>query len=261
MPMPDTPTLTCTKSTRPASSSRAAISAASSAVRPAPSRCSSSPTSRIPTATPSPTAARTASGTSTPRRIRFSRLPPYSSVRWLLLGERNSWIRYPWAPCTSIPSNPPAAALAAERAKYSTSSRISSRSKALERDEIRELVEYFARSAANAAAGGFDGIEVHGAHGYLIHEFLSPKSNHRTDEYGGSLENRMRLGVEVPEAVRTAVGDGVAVGIRLVGDEEQRDGAGLTADDAAEIAARLEDAGLVDFVHVSVGVAGMGMVR
>ena len=53
--------------------------------------------------------------------------------------------------------------------------------KALERDEIREVVEHFGRSAANAAAGGFDGIEVHGAHGYLIHEFLSPKSNHRTD--------------------------------------------------------------------------------
>jgi 2,4-dienoyl-CoA reductase-like NADH-dependent reductase (Old Yellow Enzyme family) len=133
--------------------------------------------------------------------------------------------------------------------------------KPLERDEIQELVEYFARSAANAAAGGFDGIEVHGAHGYLIHEFLSPKSNHRTDEYGGSLENRMRFGVEVLEAVRTAVGDRLAVGLRLVGDEEQRDGSGLTADDAAEIAARLEDGGLVDFVHVSVGVSGMGMVR
>ena len=85
-------------------------------------------------------------------------------------------------------------------------------------------IEHFARSAANAVAGGFDGIEVHGAHGYLIHEFLSPKSNHRTDEYGGSLENRMRFGVEVLEAVRAAVGAGVAVGLRLVGDEEQRRG-------------------------------------
>ena len=133
--------------------------------------------------------------------------------------------------------------------------------KPLERDEIREVVEYFGRSAENAAAGGFDGIEVHGAHGYLIHEFLSPKSNHRTDEYGGSLKNRMRFGVEVLETVRAAVGDDVAVGLRLVGDEEQRDATGLTADDAAEIAARLEESGLVDFVHVSVGVSGMGMVR
>jgi 2,4-dienoyl-CoA reductase-like NADH-dependent reductase (Old Yellow Enzyme family) len=133
--------------------------------------------------------------------------------------------------------------------------------KPLERDEIREVVKFFGRSAANAAAGGFDGVEVHGAHGYLIHEFLSPTSNRRTDEYGGALENRMRFCVEVLESVRAAVGDGVAVGLRLVGDEEQRDGSGLTADDAADIAARLEDAGLVDFVHVSVGVSGVGMVR
>jgi 2,4-dienoyl-CoA reductase-like NADH-dependent reductase (Old Yellow Enzyme family) len=133
--------------------------------------------------------------------------------------------------------------------------------KSLERDEIREVVEFFGRSAANAAAGGFDGIEVHGAHGYLIHEFLSPKSNRRGDDYGGSLENRMRFCVEVLDSVRGSVGDGVAVGLRLVGDEEQRDGSGLTADDAAEVAARLEEAGLVDFVHVSVGVSGVGMVR
>jgi len=133
--------------------------------------------------------------------------------------------------------------------------------KPLEHEEIREVVDSFGRSAANAAAGGFDGIEVHGAHGYLIHEFLSPKSNHRTDEYGGSLENRMRFCIQVLETVRAAVGDGVAVGLRLVGDEEQRDASGLTADDAAEIAARLENAGLVDFVHVSVGTSGMGMVR
>jgi 2,4-dienoyl-CoA reductase-like NADH-dependent reductase (Old Yellow Enzyme family) len=132
---------------------------------------------------------------------------------------------------------------------------------ALEPDEIDEVVEHFARSAGHAAAGGFDGIEVHGAHGYLIHEFLSPRSNRRTDAYGGSLANRMRFCMEVLEAVRAATGDRIAVGIRLVGDEEARDGRGLTADDAAEIAVRLEDAGLVDFVNVSIGTSGMGMVR
>lgn len=135
--------------------------------------------------------------------------------------------------------------------------------KVLEEHEIAELVEHFARSAANAAAGGFDGIEVHGAHGYLIHEFLSPKSNKRTDRWGGSLENRMRFVVEVLGAVRAAAGPHVAVGLRLVGDEESRtpgDGA-LGADDAAQIAARLEEAGLVDFLNVSVGISGIGMVR
>ncbi len=132
--------------------------------------------------------------------------------------------------------------------------------KALEKREIHELVEYFARSARNAVAGGFQGIEVHAAHGYLIHEFLSPRSNRRTDEYGGSLENRMRFGVEVLAAVRAAAGDRVAVGLRLVGDEEQAQG-GLTATDAAEIGARFRALGLVDFLNVSVGVSGIGMVR
>jgi 2,4-dienoyl-CoA reductase-like NADH-dependent reductase (Old Yellow Enzyme family) len=126
---------------------------------------------------------------------------------------------------------------------------------------IAELIESFATAAANAAAGGFDGIEVHGAHGYLIHEFLSPAHNHRTDRWGGSLENRMRFGVEVLRAVRAAVGPSVAVGLRLVGDEERWDGSGLGPDDAAEIAAAFERLELVDFLDVSIGISGMGMVR
>jgi 2,4-dienoyl-CoA reductase-like NADH-dependent reductase (Old Yellow Enzyme family) len=130
----------------------------------------------------------------------------------------------------------------------------------LEVDEIRELVAHFARSARNAIRGGFDGVEIHGAHGYLIHEFLSPASNRRTDAYGGSLENRMRFCVEVLDAVRAAVGSDAIVGLRLVGDEEigQR---GLGPDDAAEIGGRLEAAGLVDFLDVSIGRSGVGMVR
>jgi 2,4-dienoyl-CoA reductase (NADPH2) len=133
----------------------------------------------------------------------------------------------------------------------------------LDQAMIDELVGAFATSAANAAAGGFDGIEVHGAHGYLIHEFLSPKSNRRTDRYGGSLENRMRFLIEVLEAVRAAAGPHVAVGVRLVGDEASRtpgDGS-LGPDDAAEIATLLEQARLVDFLNVSVGISGIGMVR
>jgi len=133
--------------------------------------------------------------------------------------------------------------------------------KPLEKGEIRELVEHFARSARNAARGGFQGIEVHGAHGYLIHEFLSPHSNLRRDEYGGSLENRMRFAVEVLEAVREAVGAGVAVGLRLVGDEGLPPGQGLSEEDAAEIGADLERRGLVDFLNVSVGLSGIGLVR
>ncbi len=112
-------------------------------------------------------------------------------------------------------------------------------SKQIERDEIREVVEHFGRSARHAADAGFDGIEVHGAHGYLIHEFLSPEHNRRTDEYGGSFGNRLRFAVEVLESVREAVGRAVAVGVRLVGDEEARDGHGLGAAECGEIAAEL----------------------
>ncbi|MGZ8753081.1 MAG: oxidoreductase, partial [Acidimicrobiia bacterium] len=135
-------------------------------------------------------------------------------------------------------------------------------SREIEPHEIREVVDHFARSAGHARAGGFDGIEIHAAHGYLIHEFLSPKSNRRTDGYGGpSLDRRMRLVVEILDAVRAAVGDEIVVGVRLVGDEETRDGSGLGPDDCAEIAGRLAEAGLVDFVNVSVGTSGAGMVR
>jgi 2,4-dienoyl-CoA reductase-like NADH-dependent reductase (Old Yellow Enzyme family) len=128
-------------------------------------------------------------------------------------------------------------------------------------EQIDEVVEHFGRSAANAAAGGFDGIEVHGAHGYLIHEFLSPVSNRRDDAYGGSRANRLRFAIKVLQAVRTAVGPQRVVGIRLVGDEENRSGGGLGPDDCAEIAAELAGRGLVDFVNVSIGTSGTGMVR
>ena len=133
--------------------------------------------------------------------------------------------------------------------------------KPMDRDDLREMVDYHVRCARNAVAGGFDGLEIQSAHGYLLHQFLSPKFNERTDEYGGSLENRMRFGVEVLTAVRDAVGDDVAVGLRLAGDDEQSHGPGLRVDDAAEVAARYEALGLVDFLNVSVGAGGVGMVR
>jgi hypothetical protein len=127
--------------------------------------------------------------------------------------------------------------------------------------DIAESIGYHAACAKNAVAGGFDGIEIQSAHGYLLHQFLSPKFNHRDDQYGGDLDNRMRFGVEVVSAVREAVGDRVAVGIRLAGDDEQTHGPGLTSDDCAEVAARYEELGLVDFLNVSVGIGGIGMVR
>ena len=131
--------------------------------------------------------------------------------------------------------------------------------KAMEADDIAAVIDGFAASARHAVAGGFDGLELHAAHGYLLHEFLSPRSNRRSDAYGGDLDGRLRLTIEVLEAVRATVGPAVAVGLRLVGDEETP--GGLTAADAAAVAARLEARGLVDFLDVSVGISGIGMVR
>jgi 2,4-dienoyl-CoA reductase-like NADH-dependent reductase (Old Yellow Enzyme family) len=130
----------------------------------------------------------------------------------------------------------------------------------LDTEGIHELVAHYARSARHAVDAGFHGVEIHGAHGYLIHEFLSPLSNRRDDAYGGTLENRMRFAVEVLAAVRAAVGPDRVLGLRLVGDEEVGP-AGLTPEDAAAIAARLEAARLVDFLDVSIGRSGVGMVR
>ncbi|MFL6547086.1 MAG: NADH:flavin oxidoreductase/NADH oxidase [Povalibacter sp.] len=87
--------------------------------------------------------------------------------------------------------------------------------KALDRNEIEPLIHSFVQAALRAVRIGFDVIEVHSAHGYLLHQFLSPLVNTRTDEYGGSLENRMRLPLAVIKAVREAVPAHVAVGLRV----------------------------------------------
>lgn len=89
----------------------------------------------------------------------------------------------------------------------------------LSKTEIQRIVNDFANAAKSAANAGIDLIELHGAHGFLIHQFLSPLSNHRTDEYGGSLENRMRFALEVFDAVKVAVPENVAVGIRVSGSD------------------------------------------
>ena len=133
-------------------------------------------------------------------------------------------------------------------------------SKPMEKSEIREVIDYWTRSADNAARGGFDAMEIQAAHGYLLHQFLSPHYNKRTDEYGGSLENRMRIVREILESVRAAVSDrGVAVGLRLVGADALPEP--VTTDEAAEMASIFEAAGLVDFLNVSTGVSGVGMVQ
>ena len=97
-------------------------------------------------------------------------------------------------------------------------------------DEVAEVVQQFAQSARNAIAAGLDGVEVHGANGYLVHEFMSPVSNTRTDQYGGSPENRARFAIEVATAVAEAVGAD-RTGIRLSPEHGIQ---GVLEDDAVE---------------------------
>lgn len=119
--------------------------------------------------------------------------------------------------------------------------------------EIQEIVDGFARAATNARDAGADGVEVHGAHGYLIQQFLSPLTNKRTDEYGGSLDNRMRFFREILSAVRASVGDQLAMGIRISAHELTA--GGLEVDDMAVICAAIEERSDIDYISVSAGTA------
>ncbi|WP_139738184.1 NADH:flavin oxidoreductase/NADH oxidase [Actinomyces wuliandei] len=115
---------------------------------------------------------------------------------------------------------------------------------------IDRLVEAFAAAARRAVEAGYDIVELHGAHGYLIHEFLSPLSNLRTDSYGGSPQARRRFLLRVVEAVRQAIGEEKVLDVRLSATD-WADG-GLTAQDTVELACQLAQAG-VDVLHVSTG--------
>ncbi len=116
---------------------------------------------------------------------------------------------------------------------------------------IHTVADLFARAAWRSKAAGFDLVEVHAAHGYLLSQFISPFSNIRTDEYGGSMEKRLRMVLEVLEAVRGAVGPGYPVGIRINGDD-MVDG-GYTIDELREVARLIEQAGFADYISVSAG--------
>ena len=116
-------------------------------------------------------------------------------------------------------------------------------------EDIEALVAMFAAAADRARRAGFDGVEIHAAHGYLIAAFLSPATNKRTDRYGGSLENRARLLVEALQAVRQRVGRDFPVWCRLDA-REFRIAGGITVEDARRTAELAEAAG-ADAIHVS----------
>jgi 2,4-dienoyl-CoA reductase-like NADH-dependent reductase (Old Yellow Enzyme family) len=121
---------------------------------------------------------------------------------------------------------------------------------ALSAEEIRGVVDDFAAAARRADAAGFDVVELHGAHGYLLHQFLSPLANHRTDTYGGSFENRTRLIVEVVDAVRSAWPADKPLLVRLSATDWVE--GGWTVEESCELSAVLKEHG-VDLVDVSSG--------
>jgi len=120
-------------------------------------------------------------------------------------------------------------------------------------EDIKRISADFAAAARRAKAAGYDGVEIHGAHGYLLCQFYSPLSNKRQDEYGGSLENRVRIHLEVIEAVRAAVGEDYPVAIRMGGCDYMPGGSSI--EDCVAACILFEQAG-VDLIDLSGGHCG-----
>ena len=119
------------------------------------------------------------------------------------------------------------------------------RARAMRADEIKATQDNFVKAALRAQTAGFDGVEIHAAHGYLITQFLSTKANRRTDDYGGSLENRARFGVETIGMVKKALDDHIVVGVRMGSNEP-------SLEDSLYFAQQFVKAG-ADILHVSTG--------
>ncbi len=128
-----------------------------------------------------------------------------------------------------------------------------SKARALSSEEIYDVVEAFGEAAERAMAAGFDGVQIHGAHGYLISQFLSRLANRRTDEWGGNLESRMRLLLEVYEAIRGRIGDRVPVLLKINCDDFSP--SGFTIEDAAKVVETICKRGL-QTIEVSGGGIG-----
>jgi len=121
------------------------------------------------------------------------------------------------------------------------------------RKEIGDIVHAFKEAGRRVREAGFDAVEIHSAHGYLLNQFLSPLTNKRTDEYGGNISNRIRIHLQVIQAVRTAVGPDFPIQVRL-GASDYTEG-GTTIEDSKIAAQAFETAG-VDIIHISGGFVG-----
>src|SRR5690606_38337850 len=122
--------------------------------------------------------------------------------------------------------------------------------RALEADEIENIIDRFADVAKVAQDTGFTGLQIHSAHGYLLSQFLSPLTNRRTDKWGGTLENRARALLEVVRRTRKAVGAAFPVAVKLNSADFQK--GGLTEDESLQVISWLGDEG-IDLLEVSGG--------
>jgi 2,4-dienoyl-CoA reductase-like NADH-dependent reductase (Old Yellow Enzyme family)/thioredoxin reductase len=125
--------------------------------------------------------------------------------------------------------------------------------KVLTTDEVEALVEKFVQGAYRARKAGFDGVELHGAHGYLLEQFMSSRTNNRTDRYGGNLSARMQFPLEIINGIRDTLGAEYSLSFRMTADEFVEDGYGLA--ESKQMAEQLAEAG-VDVLHVSAGTYG-----
>jgi 2,4-dienoyl-CoA reductase-like NADH-dependent reductase (Old Yellow Enzyme family) len=144
----------------------------------------------------------------------------------------------------SLPVAPSALALQAPL------NRLFNTPKELNESEIQDIISRFAYAAKAVKGACFDGVQIHGAHGYLVSQFLSPKDNQRTDQWGGSLENRMRFVCELYQAIRAEVGSSFPIGIKLNSADFQR--GGFTAEDSVRVAEKLSELGM-DLIELSGG--------
>ncbi len=122
--------------------------------------------------------------------------------------------------------------------------------RALTETEILKIIEKFALSAKLSKEVGFSGVQIHGAHGYLVSQFLSPRHNQRTDQWGGALENRMRFVLAIYHAIREQVGDDFPIGIKLNSADFMK--GGFTEEDSMTVVKALADAG-IDLIEISGG--------
>lgn len=122
--------------------------------------------------------------------------------------------------------------------------------RALLESEIEEIIERFTYAGVVARDAGFTGVQIHGAHGYLVSQFLSPLHNQRTDQWGGSLENRMRFVMRIYQSLRIALGPAFPIGIKLNSADFQR--GGFTEEESILVAQRLSEAGM-DLIEISGG--------